>query len=89
MKLLPEWRAVLVRAWSARLIAIAVLLDGLSTAFPYLQDTLGVPSGTFGALSGLVSAIALFARIVVQDNVPDKTTPAQPLALDTPDEVKP
>ncbi|WP_441918210.1 DUF7940 domain-containing protein [Phyllobacterium sp. TAF24] len=47
MKLLPEWRAVLVRIWSIRLIAIAVVLDGLSTAFPYLQDTFGLPTGTF------------------------------------------
>lgn len=88
MKLLPEWRAVLVRVWSVRLIAIAVVLDGLSTAFPYLQEALGLPIGTFGALSGVVSALAILARIIIQDNVPAKPTHPQGLAIDTPDEVK-
>lgn len=85
MNLLPEWRAVLVKAWSVRLIAIAVVLDGLSTAFPYLQDALGVPVGTFGAISGIVSAFALLARVIAQDNLPSKSAPVQPLAIDTPD----
>ena len=88
MKLLPEWRAVLVRVWSVRLIAIAVVLDGLSTAFPYLQDTFGLPTGTFAALSGIISAAAILARLVVQDNVPAKAAPSQTLAIDTPDEVE-
>ncbi|MGN8022138.1 hypothetical protein ACTJJ7_15650 [Phyllobacterium sp. 22229] len=47
MKLLLEWRAVLMMAWSARLIAIAAMLDGVAPPFPYLQDTLAEPEKPF------------------------------------------
>lgn len=78
MKFLNDWKTVLLKAWSVKLIAIAAVLDGLATAFPYLQDVLGVPVGTFAALSGLVSAAALVARVISQDSVPAKAAPIDP-----------
>lgn len=86
MTFLNDWKTVLLKAWSVKLIAIAAVLDGLATAFPYLQDVLGVPVGTFAALSGLVSAAALVARVVSQDSIPAKTETATPLPIDMPDE---
>lgn len=85
--LLSNWRTVLAKAWSVKLIAAAATLDGLSIAFPYLQETLGLPLGTFGALSGVISALALLARLFVQNDIPAKVEEPVALAIDTPDEV--
>lgn len=85
--LLSNWRTVLAKAWSVKLIAAAAALDGLSIAFPYLQETLGLPMGTFGALSGVISALALLARLFVQNDIPAKTGGASELPIDLPDEV--
>ncbi len=95
MTLLNDWKTVLLKAWSVKLIGIAIFLDGLATAFPYLQETLGVPVGTFGALSGVVSALAMLARIFVQSDIPAKVEPIDPdwqakqqTPIDTPDEIE-
>lgn len=85
--LLSNWRTVLAKAWSVKLIAAAATLDGLSIAFPYLQETLGLPIGTFGALSGVISALALLARLFVQNDIPAKVEEPAPLAIDTPDDI--
>lgn len=65
MRLIDNWRAVLKHAWSVRLMALAVILTGLEAAWPYL-DWLPIPKGAFAALSGLVSAGAIYARFVAQ-----------------------
>jgi hypothetical protein len=85
--LLSNWRTVLAKAWSVKLIAFATVLDGLAAAVPYLQETLGLPIGTFAALSGVVSALALLARLFVQNEIPAKEDTPATLAIDTPDEV--
>lgn len=70
MLLLAEWRAVLTKAWSVRLIIIAAVLSGAEFALGQLTaGNLGLPDGTFAALSGSVSAVALFARIVAQPSI--------------------
>ncbi|MEI4485585.1 lysozyme [Frigidibacter sp. MR17.14] len=69
--LIPDWQAVLRHAWSIRLILLAALLSGLEVAVQMLPaDALGVEPGLFAALSGLVSAGALVARILVQAKLP-------------------
>ena len=69
MKLLPNWRSVLSRAWSVRLMVLAGLLSGVEVAMPYLEGVIDLPSGVFAALSGLVTAAALLARVVAQKGV--------------------
>jgi GH24 family phage-related lysozyme (muramidase) len=64
MRLLPDWRAVLTRAWSIRLILLAAVLSGLEVALPLLPWA--VHPGVFAALAGAVSATALLARLLVQ-----------------------
>ena len=66
MKLLPNWRSVLSRAWSVRLMVLAGLLSGGEVAMPYFEGVLPVEKGTFAALSGLVTAAALYARVIAQ-----------------------
>jgi len=64
MNLLPDWKAVLKRAWSIRLIILAGLLTGLEVALPLFVDT--VQRGVFAGLSVLASFGALWARLVAQ-----------------------
>ncbi|MBL3560916.1 hypothetical protein [Rhodovulum sulfidophilum] len=67
MHLVPQWRALIRRAWSIRLILVAGLLSGaeagLSLASP---DLLGIPRGLFAGLSALVTAAAFAARLIAQ-----------------------
>lgn len=72
MDFIANWRDVLKRAWSVRLIILAALLSGAEVAVPMLGDVLPVPSGTFAALSGFVAAAALLARVVAQSDLPEQ-----------------
>lgn len=69
MKLVANWRAVLARAWSVRLMAAAFVLTVLEVALPLLDGLLPIPPYTFAALSGLATAGAFVARLVAQNNV--------------------
>jgi hypothetical protein len=66
---LPHWRRVLKHAWSVRLNALAIVLTGLEIAVPYFDGLFPIPRGVFGGLAGAVSAAALYARIVQQNNL--------------------
>lgn len=62
-----DWRNILRHAWSVRLLIVAALLDGLSTALgidPYLIPW--VPDALVAGLAGLASAAALFSRFIAQ-----------------------
>lgn len=67
MKLAPNWRSVLTKAWSVRLMILAALLSGVEVALPFLGDW--IPRGLFAALSGLVTAGAFIARLVAQKSL--------------------
>lgn len=69
MKLAPDWRRVLRRAWSIRLILLAGLLSGLEVALPFLDGLLPVPPGAFAALSLVTTAGAFVARLVAQKDL--------------------
>jgi hypothetical protein len=71
MQLVPNWRAVLARAWSIRLIVLAGLLSGLEIAVPLFVEAL--PRGGFALLSFLVTAGAFVARLVAQQGVEDRS----------------
>lgn len=66
---LPQWRRILMRAWSVRLNAAVIVLTGLEVAVPYLDGILPIPRNLFGGLAGLVSMAAIYARIVQQNNL--------------------
>lgn len=69
IRLISDWRWVLRRAWSVRLLAVAALLSGaevaLAVASAYQID-LGIPSTLFAALAGVVTIAATVARFVAQ-----------------------
>lgn len=70
MNLVSDWRRVLQRAWSIRLIALAALLSGAEVALPFLGDFI-VP-GRLAALSALATAGAFVARILAQKDMDDE-----------------
>jgi len=64
MKLMTDWRRVLRKAWSVRLMALAALLSGAEAASPVLGEFLGV--GPFALMTALLTVGALVARLVAQ-----------------------
>lgn len=73
MNLLPDWRDILKRAWSVRLIVLAAVLSGIEAVMPMFADAF--PRGVFAAASGVVTAAALLARVLAQPE--DKRDAAQ------------
>lgn len=69
LSLHPDWRRLLRRAWSTRLILVAGALSGAEVALPLFPDAL--PRGLFGVASALVSCAALIARLVAQKEFTD------------------
>jgi hypothetical protein len=68
-RLIEDWRRVLRRAWSVRLIALAAVLSGLEIALPMLEGVVDIPRGILAGLSGLVTCAALVARLVAQREI--------------------
>ena len=66
MRLVDDWRAVLRRAWSIRLLALGILCQALEFAWPFLDGLLPMPPGAFAGLGIAVSAAACVARLIAQ-----------------------
>jgi hypothetical protein len=69
VKVLWDWRRILLRAWSIRLILLAGLFSGLEVAFAVFADNPPIPRGTFASLSGLTTMAAFIARVIAQKDV--------------------
>lgn len=72
MRLVDNWRAVLQRAWSIRLILLAGLLSGIEVALPLFGNAVSIPPGAFACLSLAFTASAFVARLVAQKGVSDE-----------------
>lgn len=67
MRLIPNWREILTRAWSPRFMVLAMIFTAIEVALPLLTaDGLGMRPGTFAVLSGLASAAAFVTRLLAQ-----------------------
>lgn len=64
MKLIDNWRDVIRKAWSMRLMILAALLSGVEIVLPLFSEAL--PRGLFAGLSFLAVAGAFVARILAQ-----------------------
>lgn len=64
MILHDEWRTIVRKAWSVRLIVLAFALSAAEVILPFFDGAL--PRGLFAALSGLTVAGAFVARLVAQ-----------------------
>jgi hypothetical protein len=66
--LVTDWRAILRRAWSIRLMILAGLLSAAEVVLPLYVDT--IPRGLFAGLSILATAGGFVARLLAQRNLP-------------------
>ena len=64
--LLPNWREVLTRAWSMRLLALSIVLGAVDLALPYLEGLLPIPRGTFVMVVLVTNVAAAVARLISQ-----------------------
>jgi hypothetical protein len=71
MRLIDEWRTVLRKAWSVRLILLAGLLEAIGSLMPYLSVVLPIPESVFNVLSALTLGGAVVARLIVQKEISD------------------
>lgn len=69
MRLVNNWRAVLTRAWSVRLLLLAGLLTGIEAALPFLGELVPLSPGVLAAVSFLVVMGALVARLLAQKSI--------------------
>lgn len=67
MTLKEEWKSIVKKAWSIRLMAAAFIFTAAEAALPFLGEDL--PPRLFAALSGLAVAGAFVSRLVVQRDV--------------------
>lgn len=67
MRLIDNWRDVLRRAWSVRIIAIAALFSGLEVALPLIGYTLPISETWRAIVYMLVTMVALVARLLAQN----------------------
>lgn len=68
LHLLPDWKELIRKAWSIRLMLVAGLLSGIEIALPFFIDTM--PRGLFAGMSAAATMAALVTRILAQRNLP-------------------
>jgi hypothetical protein len=71
MKLVDEWKQVVRRAWSMRLMVLAAILSGAEIVIPMYADSL--PRGLFAVLSMVSVTGAFVARILAQKGLTNGT----------------
>jgi hypothetical protein len=69
MALAPNWKEIVRKAWSVRLILLAGLLSGVEAVMPFIDDAM--PRGVFAVASLLVTGAAFVARILAQRGFDD------------------
>ena len=69
MTLDSNWKRIIKKAWSVRLMVVAAILSGVEVAMPFFANT--VPPGMFAAFSFLAVSSAFAARLVAQKDVPN------------------
>lgn len=73
MHLLPDWKRLIRKAWSIRLLVLSGLLSGCEVVLPLFVDTM--PRNLFAVLSILAAVGAGVARVMAQPKM-DRRAPA-------------
>lgn len=68
MKPIENWRSVLKKAWSIRLMLLAAVLSGIEVILPVFSRSM--PEGLFAGLSFITVMAAFVARLVAQKDKP-------------------
>ena len=67
IKLYPNWKQIVRKAWSVRFMMMAAILSACEVVLPLYEDT--VPKNLFASLSFFFVTAAFIARIVAQRDV--------------------
>jgi hypothetical protein len=67
MTLYENWREILRKAWSIRLMVLAGLLSGIEVVLPFFSED--IPRGPFAALSLVAVTAAFIARLMAQKDL--------------------
>lgn len=67
-RLLWNWRTILQKAWSMKLMGLSIVLSAAEVAMPYIAPN--VRSGAFAGLAALVTLAAGVARLFAQKSLP-------------------
>ncbi len=73
MNLLPEWKWLLRKTWSIRLVILSAVLSGIELILPLFVDT--IPRNLFAALSMCAAIAAGIARVVAQPKMERRSKP--------------
>ena len=77
MKLNENWRRILGKSWSLRLVALIGALQVLDAVLPLLVGA-SLPPGAVNALSILAAIGAAAARIMAQPDIERRKAPRDP-----------
>lgn len=67
MRLKGNWKEIVAKAWSIRLIVLASVLTGFEVCLPYIP--VSIPAGVFAISSLVISVAATAARLMVQKDI--------------------
>jgi hypothetical protein len=67
MKLLDDWKHVVRKAWSIKLMLLAGLMTGCEAILPLVTDWVPLPRTTMAAIVFFVVMGAFVARLLVQN----------------------
>ncbi len=73
MTLLPDWKTVLSKAWSVKFMFAAAVLSGVESVAAIAGESLAkqFPPGLYAAAVGVITALALVARLLAQNETAD------------------
>lgn len=63
--LIPDWQAVLTKAWSVKFNVAATLFGAAEVVVALVQPS-GIPAGVFAGIAAFISIAANVARILAQ-----------------------
>ena len=64
MKLLPDWKRILRKAWSMRLMAVAAFFAGCEAVLPFVNDVLA--PRPMAIIAFVVVVMAMVTRLMMQ-----------------------
>jgi hypothetical protein len=67
-RLLPDWKRIMRRAWSIKLMILAGLLSGLEAILPIVMDAIPWPRWLASTVISLVVGLAFVTRLMAQQD---------------------
>lgn len=69
MKLIPEWKVILKRAYSVRWLLVGAMFTGLEATLPFFTKIFTLSTQQFAALTFIIIVGAFVSRFVLQRNI--------------------